>query len=194
MQTYGYCRISTEKQHCDRQFHALIAAGVPPENIFTDKLSGKDFERPNYKRLLRKLKRGDRLIITALDRLGREYTEMIEQWRHITKDLHADITVLDMSLLDTTNRKDLLGTFITDIVLQILSYVAQNERETMLTRQAEGIAAARKRGVKFGRPPKPPPSDFDRLKQDYQAKQISSRKAAKLLNVSQCTFLNWTKK
>jgi len=194
MQILGYIRVSTKEQHSDRQFSALTQAGVPPDNIFTDKLSGKDFQRPQYKRLLRKLKSGDKLVIKSLDRLGRDYKEIVEQWAVITKNLRADITVLDMPLLDTANNRDLLGTFISDIVLQILSFVAQNEREIMLSRQAEGIIEAKKRGVQFGRPRKRPPPNFAEIKHKYQAKKISSRQAAHLLNISQATFLNWIKK
>lgn len=193
MQIYGYIRVSTKEQHSDRQFSALTAAGVLEKNIFTDKISGKDFKRPQYKRLLRKLKPGDRLIIKSLDRLGRNYKEVTEQWQIITKEIRADITVLDMSLLDTANKRDLLGTFISDIVLQILSFVAQNERDVMLSRQAEGIIEAKKRGVQFGRPKLNPPPDFPEIKGKYKEKIISSRKAAELLNVSQYTFLNWIK-
>jgi len=191
MQTYGYIRVSTKEQHSDRQCFALTAAGVSAKEIFTDKISGKDFERPQYKRLLKKLKSGDRLIIKSIDRLGRNYKEIVEQWQIITKDLQADIIVLDMPLLDTTNNRDLLGTFISDVVLQILSFVAQNEREIMLLRQAEGIAEAKKRGVKFGRPKIIPPPGFEIIKKDYIAKKFSSRKAAEILNVSQFTFLRW---
>ena len=193
MQIYGYARVSTKEQHSDRQFHALTGAGVPEENIFTDKLSGKDFKRPKYRRLLKKLKQDDRLIIKSIDRLGRDYKEIMEQWKIITKDRRADITVLDMPLLDTTNRRDLLGTLISDIVLQILSFVAQNERETMLLRQSEGIAAAKLRGVQFGRPKKRPPPEFAEIECKYHAKQITSRQAAKRLNISQRTFLKWLK-
>ena len=194
MQTYGYIRVSTKEQHSDRQYHALTSAGAVAENIFTDKLSGKDFKRPKYRRLMKKLQPGDRLIIKSIDRLGRNYKEIMEQWRIITKDLRADITVLDMPLLDTASKRDLIGTLITDLVLQILSFVAQNERETMLARQAEGIAAARKRGVKFGRPPKLPPPDFDEIRRNYQAKRTTSRQAAETLKISQRTFLKWIKK
>ena len=189
MQTYGYVRVSTKEQHSDRQFHALTEANVAAKNIFTDKLSGKDFERPQYKKLLKKLKSGDRLIIKSIDRLGRDYKEIVEQWQIITKELRADIIVLDMPLLDTTVYRDLLGTLISDVILQILSFVAQNEREVMLTRQAEGIIEAKKRGIKFGRPKIILPPDFVNIKEDYQNKKISSREAAELLNVSQNTFL-----
>jgi DNA invertase Pin-like site-specific DNA recombinase len=188
---YGYSRVSTKEQHSDRQFSALTAAGVEPKNIFTDKISGKDFERPQYKKLLKKLKSGDRLIVKSLDRLGRNYKEIVEQWQIITKDLGADIIILDMPLLNTTIYRDLLGTLISDMVLQILSFVAQNEREVMLTRQAEGIVEAKKRGVKFGRPKKTVPSDFAKIKKDYLSKKISSRKAAEKLHISQTTFFNW---
>ena len=194
MQKYGYIRVSTKDQHSDRQFFALTEAGVSANNIFTDKISGRDFERPHYKKLLRKLKSGDRLIIKSIDRLGRNYKEIMQQWQIITKNLCADIIVLDMPLLDTTNNRDLLGTFISDVVLQILSFVAQNEHEIMLMRQAEGIVEAKKRGVKFGRPKIDPPSGFAEIKKDYQEKKISSRRAAKLLNVSQFTFLGWLRK
>lgn len=191
MQKYGYTRVSTKEQHSDRQFHALTEFGIQKNKIYTDKLSGKDFERPKYKRLLKKLQPGDVLIIKSIDRLGRNYKEIMRQWQIITKDLKADIIVLDMPLLDTTNSRDLLGTFISDVVLQILSFVAQNEREVMLSRQAEGIAEAKKRGVKFGRPRINRPDGFTEIKKDYQAKKISSRKAAELLNISQNTFLSW---
>jgi len=193
MQILGYIRVSTKEQHSDRQFSALTTAGVPEKNIFTDKISGKDFKRPQYKRLLRKLKQGDRLIIKSLDRLGRNYKEVTEQWQLITKELQAHITVLDMPFLDTTNNRDLLGTFISDIVLQILSFVSQNERDVLLSRQAEGIIEAKKRGVQFGRPKIHPPPNFNKIKREYQGKKLSSRQAAKLLNISQRTFLNWIK-
>ena len=194
MQTYGYIRVSTKEQHHDRQIYALTEAGVAIKNIFADKISGKDFKRPQYKRLLKKLKSGDRVIIKSIDRLGRNYKEIVEHWQAITKDLKADIIVLDMPLLDTTQNRDLLGTFISDVVLQILSYVAQSEREIMLVRQAEGITAAKKRGVKFGRPIIARPPGYEDIKRDYEEKRLSSRKAAELLNVSQFTFLNWVRK
>ena len=191
MQIYGYIRVSTKDQHSDRQFFALTDAGVITKNIYIDKISGKDFERPHYKKLLKKLKSGDRLYIKSIDRLGRNYKEIMEQWQAITKTLQTDIIVLDMPLLDTTINRDLLGTFISDVVLQILSFVAQNEREIMLLRQAEGIAEAKKRGVKFGRPKIIKPPGFADVKKDYQTKKFSSRRAAEFLNVSQFTFLRW---
>ena len=190
---YGYARCSTKEQHADRQICALKEAGVSAKDIFTDKLSGKDFKRPQYRRLFKKLKSGDRLIIKSIDRLGRNYEEIMEQWKIITKNLCADIIVLDMPLLDTTSNRDLLGTFISDVVLQILSFVAQNEREIILMRQAEGIAEAKKRGVKFGRPKISKPPEFPKIKKAYQAGAISSREAAGRLSVSHNTFLRWFK-
>ena len=190
---YGYIRVSTKDQHTDRQVTAMVKAGVEESNIFIEKLSGKDFKRPQYKKLIKKLKSGDILIIKSIDRLGRNYKEILEQWRIITKKICADIIVIDMPLLDTTKFRDLLGTLISDIVLQMLSYVAQNERETLLARQAEGIAEAKKRGVRFGRPKIEKPPDFAAVKSDYRAGEFSSQTAAELLNVSQRTFLKWLK-
>ena len=149
---YGYIRVSTKEQNTDRQMVALQACGIPPNRIYIDKQSGKDFDRPQYRRLLRRLKPNDALIVKSIDRLGRNYNEILEQWRLITKEKHADIVVLDMPLLDTRAHKDLTGTLIADIFLQLLSYVAQTEREFIRQRQAEGIAAAKARGVRFGRP------------------------------------------
>lgn len=189
---YGYIRVSTKDQCEDRQIAAMAEFPVPGENLFTDKLSGKDFNRPQYKKMMKKLRRGDILVIKSIDRLGRNYAEIQNQWKIITKDKHVDIVVLDMPLLDTrTSRKDLTGTFIADLVLQILSYVAQTERENIKQRQKEGIAAAKKRGVKFGRPRKSVPPEFEQLKADWLNKNISSRRAAKKLNISQDTFLRW---
>ena len=193
MQIHGYIRVSTKEQNIDRQAEALIKAGVLKENIYIDMVSGKNFNRPQYKRLLKRSKSGDVLIIKSIDRLGRNYKEIMEQWAVITKNMSVDIIVLDMPLLDTTKYRDLLGTFISDIVLQILSFVAENERDNILSRQAEGIIEAKKRGVKFGRPPITKPPDFIQIKNDYQAKKISSRKASNLLDVSQKTFLKWVK-
>ena len=157
---YGYIRVSTREQNEDRQVIALTEWGVDVKRIYLDKQSGKDFERPQYRRLLRKLKSGDALIVKSIDRLGRNYDEILEQWRIITKEKHADIVVLDMPLLDTRTNRDLTGTLIADIVLQLLSYVAQTEREFIRQRQAEGIAAAKARGVRFGRPSLPVPEAF----------------------------------
>lgn len=157
---YGYIRVSATDQNLDRQLIALKNAGVETKRIFVDKLSGKDFNRPNYKRLIKRLKRGDLLYIVSIDRLGRNYTEIQEQWRMLIHDKQVDICVLDMPLLDTRNKKDLMGTFVAELVLQILSFVAENERANIRKRQAEGIAAAKVRGVQFGRPKIVLPDDF----------------------------------
>ena len=154
--TYGYIRVSSTDQNEDRQRLALSEMGVPAENLFTDKQSGKDFNRPQYKRLVRKLRPGDLLYVLSIDRLGRSYGEIQDQWRALTKDIGADICVIDMPLLDTRYGKDLIGTFIADLTLQILSFVAENERTNIRQRQRQGIAAAKARGVRFGRPPRPP--------------------------------------
>lgn len=189
---YGYIRVSTKEQCEERQLIALRDFQVQDDKIFMDKLSGKDFNRPQYKKLLRKLKRGDILVIKSIDRLGRNYEEILNQWRIITKEKQADIVVLDMPLLDTRQTgRDLTGTFVADLVLQILSYVAQTERENIRQRQMEGIAAAKLRGVQFGRPRKPVPEEFFRLKERWERKEISSRQAAKELHIAQDTFLRW---
>lgn len=189
---YGYVRVSTKEQCEDRQLLALKEFPVSESNIFMDKLSGKDFNRPKYRSLIRKLKPGDILVVKSIDRLGRNYEEILEQWRLITKGKQADIVVLDMPLLDTRQTgKDLTGTFVADLVLQILSYVAQTERENTRQRQMEGIAAAKLRGVRFGRPRKEVPPDFQRLKTEWENKKISSREAAKQLGIAQDTFLRW---
>ena len=169
---YGYIRVSTKEQNEDRQLIAMREANVPPDNIFMDKQSGKDFNRPNYKKLLRKLKKDDLLYIKSIDRLGRNYEEIQQQWRVITKDKGVDICVIDMPLLDTRRGKDLVGTFLSDIVLQVLSFVAENERTNIRQRQAEGIAAAKARGVRFGRPKKLPPEDFDIIVAEWRQKKI----------------------
>lgn len=190
--TYGYVRVSTKEQCEDRQLIALKEFSVEKDNIFMDKLSGKDFNRPQYCKLLRKLKAGDLLVIKSIDRLGRDYDEIQNQWRIITKEIMADIVVIDMPLLDTRKAgKDLTGTFVADLVLQILSYVAQTERENIRQRQKEGIEAAKRRGVRFGRPRKPVPSNFIQLKADWENKKITSRAAARELGISQDTFLRW---
>ena len=190
---YGYIRVSTKEQNEDRQRIALINFGVPQKNIYMDKQSGKNFDRPQYKNLLKHLKQGDTLIIKSIDRLGRNYAEIIEQWRIITKEKKVDIVVLDISLLDTRQCHDLMGTFIADLTLQILSYVAQVEREFNRQRQAEGIAAAKARGVKFGGTPKKRPFEFDAIRVEWEKGKISARKAAKLLGITHPTFLKWTK-
>ena len=190
---YGYIRVSTKEQNEDRQRIALLEFGVPQKNIYMDKQSGKNFERPQYKNLLKRLKKGDTLIIKSIDRLGRNYAEIIEQWRIITKDKKVDIVVLDISLLDTRQCRDLMGTFIADLTLQILSYVAQTEREFNHQRQAEGIAAAKARGVKFGGTPKKRPTEFNSVREEWEKGKISARKAAKQLGVTHPTFLKWAK-
>lgn len=191
---YGYIRVSTKDQNEDRQRIALAEFPVPEANVFMDKLSGRDFNRPQYRKLIRKLRPGDCLVVKAIDRLGRNYEEILEQWRIITKEKKADIVVLDMPLLDTRQTgRDLTGTFVADLVLQILSYVAQTERENIKQRQKEGIAAARLRGVRFGRPRKPLPENFEQVKQDWEDKKITSREAARQLSIAQDTFLRWAR-
>lgn len=177
-QTYGYIRVSTREQNEDRQRIALSACHIPPKNLYMDKLSGRDFNRPAYRRLLKKLKPGDLLIVKSIDRLGRNYDEILEQWRIITKVRQADVLVLDMPLLDTRQSRDILGSFIADLVLQILSYVAHTERENIHQRQAEGIAAAKTRGVRFGRPVKEFPPDFDALFASWRSGEISGGELA----------------
>jgi DNA invertase Pin-like site-specific DNA recombinase len=190
---YGYIRVSTKDQNEDRQRIALLEFGVPQKNIYIDKQSGKNFERPQYQKLLKRLKKGDTLIVKSIDRLGRNYAEIIEQWRIITKDKKVDIVVLDISLLDTRQSHDLIGTLIADLTLQILSYVAQTEIEFNRQRQAEGIAAAKARGVKFGGIPKERPIEFNSLREEWEKGEISARKAAKQLGVTHPTFLKWAK-
>ena len=175
---YGYIRVSTREQNEDRQLIALREIGVEEKNIYTDKQSGKDFNRPQYKKLLRKLKKDDLLYIKSIDRLGRNYDEILQQWRYLTKDKGIDIVVLDMPLLDTRRGKDLMGTFLSDIVLQVLSFVAENERTNIRQRQAEGIAAAKKRGVKFGRPPSPLPENFYEIHKAWREKKLTLNEAA----------------
>ena len=186
--TYGYIRVSTREQNEDRQLIALREMSVPEKNIFMDKQSGKDFDRPAYKRLLRKLKKDDLLYIKSIDRLGRNYLEIQEQWRAITKDKGVDIVVLDMPLLDTRRGKDLVGTFLADIVLQVLSFVAENERTNIRQRQAEGIAAAKARGVRFGRPPNPLPEGFHCAYQRWKSGKCTCTAAAKECGMPLATF------
>ena len=185
---YGYMRVSSKEQNEDRQKIALTEMGVPENNIYMDKQSGKDFERTQYKRLLRKLNENSVLYIKSIDRLGRNYGELNEQWRIITKEKKADIVVIDMPLLDTRREKNLLGTFISDVVLALLSYVAENERTNIKQRQAEGIAAAKARGVKFGRPPLPIPENFYQMHKDWRAGKITIEEAAKDCNMCPKTF------
>lgn len=185
---YGYVRVSSTDQNEDRQLIALSEKNIPQRNIYIDKQSGKDFERPKYKRLVKRLKPGDLLYILSIDRLGRNYEEIQRQWRVLTKDIGIDICVIDMPLLDTRNGKDLMGTFIADLVLQILSFVAQNERENIKKRQAEGIAAAKAKGVKFGRPEKSVPDDFPRLIQEWEKNKLSFSELLERCNMSEATF------
>ena len=189
---YGYVRVFTKEQNEDRQLIALREFPVLVNNIYMDKLSGKDFNRPQYRKLLRKIRPGDIVVIKSIDRLGRNYEEILMQWRIITKEKQVDVVVLDMPLLDTRKSgNDLTGTFVADLVLQILSYVAQTERENIHQRQKEGIAAAKLRGVRFGRPRKPIPEGFWQLKVDWENKKITSREAAQQLSIAQDTFLRW---
>jgi len=191
-QTYGYVRISTAEQHEDRQLIALLPYAIPSANLYVDKQSGKDFQRTKYRQLIRKLKPGDLLIVKEVDRLGRNYAEIIEQWRFISKEKGADIKVLDMPLLDTTYCKDLLGTFIADLVLQVLSFSAQLERDTLLQRQAEGIAAAKARGVKFGRSTVALPDNFADIYARWRGGAINYKQAAALCGFSERTLYNVT--
>ena len=188
---YGYVRVSTKEQNELRQVLALREAGIADRNIFLDKQSGKDFERQNYKKLIRKIKSGDTLVIKSIDRLGRNYDEILEQWRIIAKEKGTAIVVLDMPLLDTRKNKDLTGTLIADIVLQLLSYVAQTEREFIRQRQAEGIAAAKLQGVRFGRKPREQPAEYGSLKDLWVRGEISAREAARRLGITHRTFLSW---
>lgn len=185
---YGYARVSAIDQNEERQLAAMHENGVPPRNVFTDKQSGKDFERPQYKKLVKKLRAGDRLYILSIDRLGRNYEEIQKQWRILTKDIGVDICVIDMPLLDTRNGRDLMGTFIADLVLQILSFVAQNERENIKKRQAQGIAAAKAKGVKFGRPEIPTPGGFDTYISKWEKGEITTSEILKLTGLSKSTF------
>lgn len=185
---YGYIRVSTKEQNEDRQLIALREMAVPENNIFLDKQSGKDFQRPQYKKLVRKLKKDDLLYIKSIDRLGRNYEEIQNQWRVLTKDKGVDIVVLDMPLLDTRRGKDLMGTFLSDIVLQVLSFVAENERTNIRQRQAEGIAAAKAKGVRFGRPPRPLPENYHSAYQRWKAGAITGTAAAKECGMPLSTF------
>lgn len=189
--TYGYVRVSSRDQNEDRQIIAMREFGVDDKQIYLDKQSGKDFERPQYRKLMRKIKNGDTLVIKSIDRLGRNYDEILVQWRTITKQKKAAIVVLDMPLLDTRQNRDLTGTLIADIVLQLLSYVAQTEREFIKQRQKEGIAAAKARGVHFGRTPMERPAEYDALRILWLQGGISAREAGRQLNVTHKTFLRW---
>ena len=191
---YGYVRVSTAQQHIDRQIDALLELGLDKSCIFIDYESGKDFNRRNYKKLIRKLKKDDLVIIKSIDRLGRDYNMIIDEWRLITKEKEADIMVIDMPLLDTRiEGKNLVGKFISDIVLQVLSFVAQNERETMRVRQAEGIKTAKARGVKFGRPRITLPNNFDIVARQYSNKEITNKKACEILGMTRGSFFRYMK-
>ena len=188
MKIYGYIRISGTDQNEARQMIAMKEAGIPDKNIFMDKQSGKDFNRPEYRKLVGKLKAGDLLYVLSIDRLGRSYEELQDQWRILTKETGIDICVLDMPLLDTRNGKDLLGTFIADLVLQILSFAAQSERESIKKRQAEGIAAAKLKGVKFGRPVRAVPDDFERIVYEWEHKELTFAQVLEQCGMSGTTF------
>ena len=185
---YGYIRVSSADQNEDRQLLAMREAKVPEDRIFLDKQSGKDFNRTNYKRLVKKLKPGDLLCIKSIDRLGRNYEEIQDQWRYLTREKGVDIAVLDMPLLDTRRGKDLMGTYLSDIVLQVLSFVAENERINIRQRQAEGIAAAKKRGVRFGRPNVQPPEDFPAIVAEWEAGRLGFRDALERTGLAEATF------
>ena len=185
---YGYIRVSTREQNEDRQLLALRQAGLSEKNLFVDKQSGKDFQRPQYRKMVRKLKKDDLLYVKSIDRLGRNYAEILEQWRFLTREKGIDIVVLDMPLLDTRRGKDLMGTFLSDIVLQVLSFVAENERSNIRQRQAEGIAAARARGVRFGRPSAPLPENFPQICRQWNSGSISGTEAARMCGMPLSSF------
>lgn len=188
---YGYVRVSSKDQNEARQIIAMNEFGIDSKHVYLDKQSGKDFNRPQYQKLMRKMKKGDTLVIKSIDRLGRNYDEIIEQWRVITKEKEVNIVVLDMPLLDTRKGRDLTGTLIADIVLQLLSYVAQTEREFIRHRQAEGIAAAKAKGVRFGAKPKEQPPQFSSCADAWKNGEISAREASRRLGISHKTFLRW---
>ena len=194
MSNYGYIRVSSREQNEDRQRIAMGEVGIAGRYVYMDKQSGKDFNRPQYKKLLRKLKKDDLLYIKSIDRLGRNYEEIQRQWRVLTKERGVDIVVLDMPLLDTRRGKDLMGTFLSDIVLQVLSFVAENERVNIRQRQAEGIAAARARGVKFGRPPRPVPENFHAVHKAWREKKLTLKEAAAACGLPVGTFYGKVRK
>ena len=194
MSVYGYIRVSSKDQKEDRQQIALKEVGVERQNIYVDKQSGKDFNRPQYKKMLRKLKKDDLLYIKSIDCLGRNYEEILQQWRILTKEKGVDIVVLDMPLLDTRRGKDLMGTFLSDIVLQVLSFVAENERTNIKQRQSEGIAAAKAQGIKFGRPPLPLPDNFYEVHKAWRSKKITLKQAAEACNMPVGTFYGKARK
>ena len=186
---YGYVRVSSKDQNEERQLTAMQDVKIQENNIFVDKISGKDFKRPMYQRMVKKMKKDDLLYIKSIDRLGRNYEEILEQWRVLTKEKKIDIVVIDMPLLDTRRGKDLMGMFLSDIVLQILSFVAENERSNIKQRQAEGIAVARAKGVRFGRPPKPLPENFYGIYQKWKSREITGVEAANACEMPMSTFL-----
>lgn len=188
MITYGYVRVSSTDQNEDRQMVALHQVGVEDKHIFMDKQSGKDFDRPQYKKMVKKMRHGDLLYILSIDRLGRNYDEIQHQWRILTKEIGIDVCVIDMPLLDTRRSKDLLGTFVADLVLQVLSFAAHNERDNIRKRQAEGIAAAKARGVHMGRPVINAPPDFDKIVKAWEKKEITMEEAMKRCGMSETTF------
>ena len=194
MCTYGYVRVSTQEQNEDRQLVSMSNLAVDQMTIFMDKQSGKDFNRPKYQEMLGKLRKGDLLYVASIDRLGRNYDEIQNQWRVLTKEIGIDVCVIDMPLLDTRQSKDLLGTFVADLVLQVLSFAAHNERDNIRKRQAEGIAAAKARGVRFGRPPKNPPEAFEKQLSDYRVGKITRRELQEEYKICASTFFNWCKK
>ena len=194
MNIYGYIRVSSTEQNEDRQQIAMDRLAVPRKNIFMDKQSGKDFARPNYMKMVKKLRRNDLLYIKSIDRLGRNYKEVQEQWRILTKEKGVDICVIDMPLLDTRTAKDLMGTFIADLVLQILSFVAESERDNIRQRQAEGIAAAKARGVRFGRPPRPLPENFWAVRHAWKRKELTLHQAAQACGMPDTTFYDTVKR
>ena len=194
MCTYGYVRVSTQEQNEDRQLVAMSNLAVEQMTIFMDKQSGKDFNRPKYQEMVGKLQKGDLLYVASIDRLGRNYDEIQHQWRILTKEIGVDVCVIDMPLLDTRQSKDLLGTFVADLVLQVLSFAAHNERDNIRKRQAEGIAAAKARGVRFGRPPKNPPEEFQQQLPDYRDGKITRRELQEKYKICASTFFNWCKK
>mgnify|MGYP000584364078 CR=1 FL=1 len=187
---YGYVRVSSTDQNEDRQILDMQKLNINAENIYTDKQSGKDFNRPNYQKLLTKLKKGDLLYVKSIDRLGRNYKEIQDQWRILTKDMEVDVVIIDMPMLDTRTYKDLMGTFIADLVLQVLSFVAENERINIRQRQAEGIAAAKAKGVRFGRPPKPLPGNFEEVYRRWEKGEITGTAAARGCRMPLSTFRN----
>ena len=188
MKTYGYCRVSTIDQNADRQLDAMAGLNIPPSQVFTDRQSGKDFKRPAWAALVKRLQHGDILYIKSIDRLGRNYEDIQNQWRILTKERGVDIAVIDMPILDTRNGRDLMGTFLADTVLALLSFVAQNERETIRQRQAEGIASAKARGVQFGRPAIKPPDDFDILVKQWERGNLKTKEFIELSGLSESTL------